>query len=123
MKSNFLWKKTIEKSTFFSYFCRCLYGNFCSSFLPPVLLDGLMFVKPSLLCLQQVITSIGELVEVCSIQIQSGWRPLFSALETVHSSSKSELKEYLVGEYSMGTSFLCCLFDMSLFLRPIISRT
>ncbi|XP_043398953.1 brefeldin A-inhibited guanine nucleotide-exchange protein 3 isoform X11 [Chelonia mydas] len=50
----------------------------------------------------QVITSIGELVEVCSIQIQSGWRPLFSALETVHSSSKSELKEYLVGEYSMG---------------------
>uniref|UniRef100_A0A8C8SX81 ARFGEF family member 3 n=1 Tax=Pelusios castaneus TaxID=367368 RepID=A0A8C8SX81_9SAUR len=50
----------------------------------------------------QVITSIGELVEVCSIQIQSGWRPLFSALETVHSSSKSEVKEYLVGEYSMG---------------------
>ncbi|XP_043367007.1 brefeldin A-inhibited guanine nucleotide-exchange protein 3 isoform X9 [Dermochelys coriacea] len=50
----------------------------------------------------QVITSIGELVEVCSIKIQSGWRPLFSALETVHSNSKSELKEYLVGEYSMG---------------------
>uniref|UniRef100_A0A8D0HA53 ARFGEF family member 3 n=1 Tax=Sphenodon punctatus TaxID=8508 RepID=A0A8D0HA53_SPHPU len=50
----------------------------------------------------QVITSIGELVEVCSIQIQSGWRPLFSALETVHSSNKSEVKEYLVGDYSMG---------------------
>ncbi|XP_061479952.1 brefeldin A-inhibited guanine nucleotide-exchange protein 3 isoform X2 [Rhineura floridana] len=50
----------------------------------------------------QVVTSIGELVEVCSTQIQSGWRPLFSALETVHSSSKSEVKEYLVGEYSLG---------------------
>ncbi|XP_019382574.1 PREDICTED: brefeldin A-inhibited guanine nucleotide-exchange protein 3 isoform X4 [Gavialis gangeticus] len=50
----------------------------------------------------QVITSIGELVEMCSTQIQSGWRPLFSALETVHSSSKSEVKDYLVGEYSMG---------------------
>ncbi|RXM32986.1 Brefeldin A-inhibited guanine nucleotide-exchange protein 3 [Acipenser ruthenus] len=32
----------------------------------------------------QVITSIGELVEVCSPQIKSGWRPLFSALRTVH---------------------------------------
>ncbi|RMC12844.1 hypothetical protein DUI87_10369 [Hirundo rustica rustica] len=52
--------------------------------------------------LGSVITSIGELVEMCSTQIQSGWRPLFSALETVHSSSKSEVKEYLVGEYSMG---------------------
>ncbi|XP_048345704.1 brefeldin A-inhibited guanine nucleotide-exchange protein 3 isoform X2 [Sphaerodactylus townsendi] len=50
----------------------------------------------------QVITSIGELVEVCSTRIQSGWRPLFSALETVRCSSKSEVKEYLVGEYSMG---------------------
>ncbi|XP_060096109.1 brefeldin A-inhibited guanine nucleotide-exchange protein 3 [Heteronotia binoei] len=50
----------------------------------------------------QVITSIGELVEVCSTRIQSGWRPLFSALETVRSSNKSEVKEYLVGEYSMG---------------------
>lgn len=50
----------------------------------------------------QVVTSIGELVEVCSTQIQSGWRPLFSALETVHSGNKSEVKEYLVGEYSMG---------------------
>ncbi|XP_001370261.2 brefeldin A-inhibited guanine nucleotide-exchange protein 3 isoform X1 [Monodelphis domestica] len=50
----------------------------------------------------QVITSIGELVEVCSTQIQSGWRPLFSALETVHSSNKSEMKEYLMGDYSMG---------------------
>ncbi|NWR29875.1 BIG3 protein, partial [Tachuris rubrigastra] len=57
--------------------------------------------NPLLHCLQ-VVTSIGELVEVCSTQIQSGWRPLFSALETVHSSSKSEVKEYLVGEYSMG---------------------
>ncbi|XP_045428532.1 brefeldin A-inhibited guanine nucleotide-exchange protein 3 isoform X4 [Pipistrellus kuhlii] len=50
----------------------------------------------------QVVTSIGELVEVCSTQIQSGWRPLFSALETVHSGNKSEVKEYLVGDYSMG---------------------
>ncbi|XP_029452334.1 brefeldin A-inhibited guanine nucleotide-exchange protein 3 isoform X1 [Rhinatrema bivittatum] len=49
----------------------------------------------------QVITSIGQLVEVCSPQIQSGWRPLFSALETVR-SGKSDVKEYLVGEYSMG---------------------
>ncbi|NXS66590.1 BIG3 protein, partial [Pandion haliaetus] len=54
------------------------------------------------LCDEDVVTSIGELVEMCSTQIQSGWRPLFSALETVHSSSKSEVKEYLVGEYSMG---------------------
>ncbi|NWY92270.1 BIG3 protein, partial [Loxia curvirostra] len=54
------------------------------------------------LCDEDVITSIGELVEMCSTQIQSGWRPLFSALETVHSSSKSEVKEYLVGEYSLG---------------------
>ncbi|NXC58755.1 BIG3 protein, partial [Aleadryas rufinucha] len=54
------------------------------------------------LCDEDVITSVGELVEMCSTQIQSGWRPLFSALETVHSSSKSEVKEYLVGEYSMG---------------------
>ncbi|XP_037698916.1 brefeldin A-inhibited guanine nucleotide-exchange protein 3 isoform X2 [Choloepus didactylus] len=50
----------------------------------------------------QVVTSIGELVEVCSPQIQSGWRPLFSALETVHGGNKSELKEYLIGDYSMG---------------------
>ncbi|XP_047715251.1 brefeldin A-inhibited guanine nucleotide-exchange protein 3 isoform X4 [Prionailurus viverrinus] len=50
----------------------------------------------------QVVTSIGELVEVCSTQIQSGWRSLFSALETVHSGNKSEVKEYLVGDYSMG---------------------
>ncbi|ELK09679.1 Brefeldin A-inhibited guanine nucleotide-exchange protein 3 [Pteropus alecto] len=50
----------------------------------------------------QVVTSIGELVEVCSTQIQSGWRPLFSALETVHGGNKSEVKEYLVGDYSMG---------------------
>ncbi|XP_053566602.1 brefeldin A-inhibited guanine nucleotide-exchange protein 3 [Bombina bombina] len=49
----------------------------------------------------QVVTSIGQLVEVCAPQIQSGWRPLFSALETVH-SSKSDVKEYLVGDYTMG---------------------
>ncbi|XP_043943030.1 brefeldin A-inhibited guanine nucleotide-exchange protein 3 [Protopterus annectens] len=49
----------------------------------------------------QVITSIGELVEVCSPQIQSGWRPLFSALRTVH-SNKADVKEYLVGDYSLG---------------------
>ncbi|KAM9316685.1 LOW QUALITY PROTEIN: brefeldin A-inhibited guanine nucleotide-exchange protein 3 [Gastrophryne carolinensis] len=49
----------------------------------------------------QVVTSIGELVEVCSPQIQSGWRPLFSALETVH-SIKTDIKEYLVGDYAMG---------------------
>lgn len=50
----------------------------------------------------QVVTSIGELVEMCSPQILSGWRPLFSALRTVH-SSKSDTKDYLLGEYSMGT--------------------
>ncbi|XP_041106722.1 brefeldin A-inhibited guanine nucleotide-exchange protein 3-like isoform X3 [Polyodon spathula] len=49
----------------------------------------------------QVITSIGQLVEVCSPQIQSGWRPLFSALRTVH-GNKTNVKDYLVGEYSMG---------------------
>lgn len=59
-----------------------------------------------------MVTSIGELVEMCSTQIQSGWRPLFSALETVHSSSKLEVKEYLVGEYSMGKDLLRWLFDM-----------
>ncbi|XP_065815350.1 brefeldin A-inhibited guanine nucleotide-exchange protein 3 [Labrus bergylta] len=51
----------------------------------------------------QVITSIGELVEMCSPQILSGWRPLFSALRTVH-SSKTDTKEYLLGDYSMGKS-------------------
>ncbi|TSN48462.1 Brefeldin A-inhibited guanine nucleotide-exchange protein 3 [Bagarius yarrelli] len=51
----------------------------------------------------QVITSIGELVELCSPQIQSGWRPLFSALRTVH-GSKNDMKDYLIGEYSMGKS-------------------
>ncbi|XP_017549643.1 brefeldin A-inhibited guanine nucleotide-exchange protein 3 isoform X3 [Pygocentrus nattereri] len=51
----------------------------------------------------QVITSIGELVELCSPQIQSGWRPLFSALRTVH-GSKTDVKDYLIGEYSMGKS-------------------
>ncbi|KAJ8360252.1 hypothetical protein SKAU_G00167770 [Synaphobranchus kaupii] len=51
----------------------------------------------------QVVTSIGELVEMCSPQIQSGWRPLFSALRTVH-GNKTDMKDYLVGEYSMGKS-------------------
>ncbi|XP_034040530.1 brefeldin A-inhibited guanine nucleotide-exchange protein 3 isoform X1 [Thalassophryne amazonica] len=51
----------------------------------------------------QVITSIGELVEMCSPQILSGWRPLFSALRTVH-GSKTNTKDYLLGEYSMGKS-------------------
>lgn len=50
----------------------------------------------------QVVTSIGELVEMCSPQILSGWRPLFSALRTVH-GGKSDTKDYLLGEYSMGT--------------------
>ncbi|KAH0622339.1 hypothetical protein JD844_024553 [Phrynosoma platyrhinos] len=54
------------------------------------------------LCDEDVQDQARELVEVCSTRIQSGWRPLFSALETVHSSSKSEVKEYLVGDYSMG---------------------
>lgn len=49
----------------------------------------------------QVITSIEELVEMCSAQIQSGWRPLFSALRTVH-GNKTDMKDYLIGEYSMG---------------------
>ncbi|KAG7217954.1 hypothetical protein INR49_020756 [Caranx melampygus] len=51
----------------------------------------------------QVITSIGELVEMCSPQIQSGWRPLFSALRNVH-SSRPDVKDYLLAEYSMGKS-------------------
>ncbi|KAM3862762.1 brefeldin A-inhibited guanine nucleotide-exchange protein 3 [Diretmus argenteus] len=51
----------------------------------------------------QVITSIGELVEMCSPQILSGWRPLFSALRTVH-SNKTDTKDYLLGEYSLGKS-------------------
>ncbi|XP_063048331.1 brefeldin A-inhibited guanine nucleotide-exchange protein 3 [Engraulis encrasicolus] len=51
----------------------------------------------------QVVTSIGELVEMCSPQIQSGWRPLFSALRTVH-GGKTDTKNYLIGEYSMGKS-------------------
>uniref|UniRef100_A0A8C7UI88 ARFGEF family member 3 n=1 Tax=Oncorhynchus mykiss TaxID=8022 RepID=A0A8C7UI88_ONCMY len=51
----------------------------------------------------QVVTSIGELVEMCSPQIQSGWRPLFSALRTVH-GNKPDMKDYLIGEYSMGKS-------------------
>ncbi|XP_010887041.2 brefeldin A-inhibited guanine nucleotide-exchange protein 3 isoform X3 [Esox lucius] len=51
----------------------------------------------------QVVTSIGELVEMCSPQIQSGWRPLFSALRTVH-GNKADVKDYLIGEYSMGKS-------------------
>uniref|UniRef100_A0A3Q3J9L4 SEC7 domain-containing protein n=1 Tax=Monopterus albus TaxID=43700 RepID=A0A3Q3J9L4_MONAL len=54
-------------------------------------------------CRTSVITSIGELVEMCSPQILSGWRPLFSALRTVH-GSKTDTKDYLLGEYSMGKS-------------------
>lgn len=38
---------------------------------------------------------------MCSPQIQSGWRPLFSALRTVH-GNKPDMKDYLIGEYSMG---------------------
>lgn len=38
---------------------------------------------------------------MCSPKILSGWRPLFSALRTVH-SSRAETKDYLLGEYSMG---------------------
>ena len=66
----------------------------------------------------QVVTSIGELVEVCSAQIQSGWRPLFSALETVHSGNKSEVKEYLVGDYSMGKNSWAILATAHSFLTP-----
>uniref|UniRef100_S4RKN0 Mon2/Sec7/BIG1-like HDS domain-containing protein n=1 Tax=Petromyzon marinus TaxID=7757 RepID=S4RKN0_PETMA len=51
----------------------------------------------------QVITSIGELVEACASRIQSGWRPLFGALRTVH-ASRPDAKEYLIGEYTMGKS-------------------
>lgn len=65
-------------------------------------------------------TSIGELVEVCSTQIQSGWRPLFSALETVHSGNKSEVKEYLVGDYSMGKNVCLILYPKSL-MNAVIS--
>lgn len=50
-----------------------------------------------------MVTSIGELVELCSPQIQSGWRPLFSALRTVH-GSKCDMKDYLIGAYSTGQS-------------------
>ncbi|XP_028324030.1 LOW QUALITY PROTEIN: brefeldin A-inhibited guanine nucleotide-exchange protein 3 [Gouania willdenowi] len=49
----------------------------------------------------QVVTSIGELVEVCSPQILSGWRPLFSALRTVH-GGKSDTKDYLHSDYTTG---------------------
>lgn len=66
-----------------------------------------------------MVTSIGELVEVCSTQIQSGWRPLFSALETVHSGNKSEVKEYLVGDYSMGKNVL--ILYPETFLNAFIS--
>ncbi|CAB1338415.1 unnamed protein product [Coregonus sp. 'balchen'] len=37
------------------------------------------------------------------VEIQSGWRPLFSALRTVH-GDKPDMKDYLIGEYSMGKS-------------------
>lgn len=75
-----------------------------------------------LLCLCQVVTSIGELVEVCSTQIQSGWRPLFSALETVHSGNKSEVKEYLVGDYSMG-KIVCGYYILKLYWIPLLVLT
>ncbi|XP_019715686.1 brefeldin A-inhibited guanine nucleotide-exchange protein 3 isoform X4 [Hippocampus comes] len=49
----------------------------------------------------QVVTSIGELVEMCSPRILSGWRPLFSALRTAH-GAKMEAKDYLLAEYEAG---------------------
>lgn len=66
------------------------------------LLSATRFLKTVSVVFVQVITSIGELVEMCSPQILSGWRPLFSALRTVH-GSKTDTKDYLLGEYSMGT--------------------
>ncbi|XP_057703526.1 brefeldin A-inhibited guanine nucleotide-exchange protein 3 isoform X1 [Corythoichthys intestinalis] len=45
----------------------------------------------------QVVTSIGELVEACSPRILSGWRPLFSALGNVR-GAHAETKEYGAGE-------------------------
>lgn len=51
----------------------------------------------------EVVTSIGELVEMCSPQILSGWRPLFSALRTVH-SSRRDTRDHLLGGFSTGTS-------------------
>lgn len=50
----------------------------------------------------QVVTSIGELVEMCSPRILSGWRPLFSALRTAH-GAKMEAKDYVMAEYEAGT--------------------
>uniref|UniRef100_A0A8C2EKR5 ARFGEF family member 3 n=1 Tax=Cyprinus carpio TaxID=7962 RepID=A0A8C2EKR5_CYPCA len=35
--------------------------------------------------------------------VHTGWRPLFSALRTVH-GNKTDMKDYLIGEYSMGKS-------------------
>lgn len=67
--------------------------------------------------LSQVVTSIGELVEMCSPQILSGWRPLFSALRTVH-SSKTDTKEYLLGEYTMGTMETAASVTVSWFNNP-----
>ncbi|XP_037127946.1 brefeldin A-inhibited guanine nucleotide-exchange protein 3 isoform X4 [Syngnathus acus] len=49
----------------------------------------------------QVVTSIGELVEMCSPRILSGWRPLFSALRTAR-GAKMEAKDELPGEYAVG---------------------
>ncbi|XP_061767450.1 brefeldin A-inhibited guanine nucleotide-exchange protein 3 isoform X2 [Nerophis ophidion] len=59
----------------------------------------------------QVVTSIGELVEMCSPKILSGWRPLFSALRTVH-AAKMEVKDYLLGEYSVGVKCQAPVFDV-----------
>ncbi|XP_061546714.1 brefeldin A-inhibited guanine nucleotide-exchange protein 3 isoform X3 [Phycodurus eques] len=49
----------------------------------------------------QVVTSIGELVEMCSPRILSGWRPLFSALRTAH-GAKMEAGDSPPGEYRAG---------------------
>ncbi|NXU85920.1 BIG3 protein, partial [Xiphorhynchus elegans] len=86
----------------FRPFERIMQLELCDEDVQDQAILGFSSVLLTLLYCLQVVTSIGELVEMCSTQIQSGWRPLFSALETVHSSSKSEVKEYLVGEYSMG---------------------
>nr|XP_057920519.1 brefeldin A-inhibited guanine nucleotide-exchange protein 3 isoform X1 [Doryrhamphus excisus] len=59
----------------------------------------------------QVVTSIGELVEMCSPHILSGWRPLFSALRTVH-GSKVDAKDYLLGDYSVGVKCQAPVFDV-----------
>ncbi|XP_061693483.1 brefeldin A-inhibited guanine nucleotide-exchange protein 3 isoform X3 [Syngnathoides biaculeatus] len=49
----------------------------------------------------QVVTSIGELVEMCSPRILSGWRPLFSALRTAH-GGKMEAGDSALAECRLG---------------------